>query len=95
MSEQASDSKVRVMHNIIMENRRRLSVSGITDVDAFDELEITAQSSLGVLTVRGRELRITNYSKDTGDLDIEGDICELSYTEPKPETHGVFARLFK
>ena len=65
--------------NIILENRRSLSISGITDVDSFDEREISLYTQLGELTVKGRELHIDSMSTETGDMTSTGDIWAVIY----------------
>ncbi len=64
---------------IILEDRRTLSVSGVTDVDRFDEREIVLYTKLGELTITGRELHINAVSVETGNLSVDGDIWSLCY----------------
>ena len=66
-------------HNIIIENRKSMTVSGITDVDSFDEKAICLYTQLGELTVQGRELHIDSMSVETGDMTITGDIWAVIY----------------
>ncbi|MBE6860811.1 MAG: sporulation protein YabP [Ruminococcus sp.] len=66
-------------HNIILENRKSLTISGITDVDSFDEREIRLYTQLGELVIKGRELHIDSMSVETGDMTITGDIWSLTY----------------
>lgn len=70
---------IRKNHNIILENRKSLNISGITDVDSFDEREIRLFTELGELTIRGRELHIDSMSVESGDMIITGDIWSLIY----------------
>lgn len=70
---------IRKNHNIILENRKGLNISGITDVDSFDEREICLFTELGELTIRGRELHIDSMSVESGDMTITGDIWSLIY----------------
>ena len=70
---------IRKNHNIILENRKSLNISGITDVDSFDEREICLFTELGELTIRGRELHIDSMSVESGDMTITGDIWSLIY----------------
>ena len=70
---------IRKNHNIILENRKSLSISGITDFDSFDEREICLFTELGELTIRGRELHIDSMSVESGDMTITGDIWSLVY----------------
>ena len=73
------DKTVKQNHNMILENRKSLSISGITDVDRFDEREIILYTQLGELTIQGRELHIDAMSVETGDMTITGDIWALIY----------------
>ena len=73
------DKTVKQNHNMILENRKSLSISGITDVDSFDEREIILYTRLGELTIQGRELHIDAMSVETGDMTITGDIWALIY----------------
>lgn len=73
------DKTVKHNQNIILENRKSLSISGITDVDSFDEKEISLYTQLGELTIQGRELHIDSMSVETGDMTITGDIWAMIY----------------
>ena len=66
-------------HSIIMENRRTMTISGITDVYSFDEKTISLYTQLGELTIKGRELHIDSMSVETGDMVITGDIWSAVY----------------
>ncbi len=68
----AEDTRVQVPHNIIMQNRSKLSISGVEDVENFDDREVVLYTSRGKLTVHGTELHIERLSVDEGDLTIEG-----------------------
>lgn len=76
MSEQ-----IQKPHNLILENRKSLSLSGVTDVDRFDEKTILLYTQLGELTVRGRDLHVNAVSVESGEMSIEGDIWSLTYGE--------------
>lgn len=73
------DKTVKQNQNIILESRKNLSISGITDVDSFDEKEISLYTQLGELTIQGRELHIDSMSVETGDMTITGDIWAMIY----------------
>lgn len=66
-------------HNLIMEDRSNMTLSGVTDVDCFDERVINLYTQLGELTIKGRNLHIDNVSVETGDMRITGDIWSLQY----------------
>ncbi|MCQ2490203.1 MAG: sporulation protein YabP [Ruminococcus sp.] len=73
------DTTIRKDHGMIIENRKKMSVSGITDVDSFDEKAICLYTELGELTVQGRELHIDTMSVETGDMTISGEIWAVIY----------------
>ncbi len=66
-------------HSLILENRSSLSLSGVTDVDCFNEREIVLYTVQGELTVTGRELRINAVSVESGNMTVEGDIWGIRY----------------
>ena len=88
-------AKVELPHNIILEGRERLSISGVEDVESFDEESIVVYTSKGMLIVRGSELHIEKLSLDGGDLAVEGLVHTLRYEEEVREKGGLLSRLFK
>lgn len=83
-------------HNLTLENRNTLNLTGITDVDNFDEHQIILYTQLGKLTIQGKNLHVNSMSVDTGKLSVEGDIWAMIYGEKdkkKPATF--FSKLFK
>jgi sporulation protein YabP len=82
--------------NLIMENREKLSVSGVIDVESFNDECVIIETDLGVLTVRGEDLRINKLNIDSSELDIEGDIVSCEYSDrDRSRGAGFFARMFK
>ena len=78
-------------HNLIMENRNRLTVSGVSDVDSFDEQTVVIFTGMGELTVRGSDLHIINLNVDSGELSVGS----LTYSDDRPEKGGFFSRVFR
>ena len=90
------DKTVKQNQNIILENRKSLSISGITDVDSFDEKEISLYTQLGELTIQGRDLHIDSMSVETGDMTITGDIWAMIYGDrDKKGPLSALGRLFR
>ena len=90
------DKNVKQNQNLILENRKNLSISGITDVDSFDEKAICLYTQLGELTIQGRELHIDNMSVETGDMTITGDIWAVVYGDKERKSPlSALGRLFK
>lgn len=82
-------------HNVIMENRSKLNVSGILDVDSFDEQSVILKMDDGQLSIRGEGLRIGSFSVETGEIAVEGKIFALAYSESGAVKGGVFSRLLR
>ena len=86
---------VEIPHGIVMDNRKKLSVSGVTEVESFNEQEVIMGTSQGVLTVHGENLHMEKLSVDSGDVMITGSIDSLEYEDSAPSGEGFFARLFR
>ncbi|MCI6559967.1 MAG: sporulation protein YabP [Ruminococcus sp.] len=90
------DKTIKQNHSMILENRKSLSISGITDVDSFDEKAICLYTQLGELTIQGKELHIDSMSVETGDMTVTGDIWAIIYGDK--DRHGplsALGRLFR
>ena len=82
-------------HHVILEEREQLTVSGVEEVESFDENTIIMTTVKGTLVVRGEDLHIEKLSLDGGDLRVEGVVDSLSYEDDSRERGGFFARLLR
>lgn len=82
-------------HHILLEGREQLTVSGVEEVESFDENTIIMTTVKGTLVVRGEDLHIEKLSLDGGDLRVEGVVDSLSYEDDSRERGGFFARLLR
>lgn len=84
-------------HNLILENRERLNLSGVIEVTTFDEQTVVVQTQLGLLKIGGYALHISRFAQESGELDIDGEICQFSYSDLPREQDGkgFFSRLFR
>lgn len=83
-------------HHLILEDRQRLSVSGVEEVESFDETAIVMHTAQGTLVIRGENLHIEKLSLDGGDLKVEGDVDCLTYEDGRDRrSGGLFGRLFR
>lgn len=90
------EKNTRPLHNVIMEGRKNLTISGVTDVDSFDERCIVLYTQLGELVIKGRELHINSMSVETGDMTIDGDIWALNYGDKDKKGSPTFlGKLFR
>lgn len=84
--------------NIILENREKLNVTGVVDVFSFDDQIIIVQTELGLLTIKGENLKINKLSLDTSDFIVDGTIVSLNYTNSDATTkkgQNLFSKIFK
>ncbi len=86
-----------VIQNIILENRNKLNISGVQDVLSFDDQVVIIETDLGLLTVKGENLKINKLSIDTEEVIIEGEINNLGYSDhtKKEQEGGLFSKIFK
>lgn len=87
-----------VIQNIILENRSKLSISGVLDVLSFDDQIVILETDLGLLHVKGDNLRINKLSIDTSEVVVEGEISSLNYSDKdtdKKTGGSLLGKIFK
>lgn len=86
-----------VIQNLILENRGKLSISGVVDVLSFDDQVVIVQTELGMLTIKGENLRINKLSIDTSEVIVEGEISNLAYSEKDMDrkSSNLLGKIFK
>lgn len=85
-----------VVQNLILENREKLNVSGVNDVLSFDDQVVIMETELGMLTVKGENLKINKLSIDTSEVIVEGSINNISYSGHQTKSEGgLFGKIFK
>lgn len=82
-------------HKITLVDRERLEITGVEEVESFDESTIIMSTNLGALIVRGEGLHIETLSLDGGALKVEGTVESLTYEEVREARGGLFSRLFQ
>ncbi len=75
MSETPSGKK----HSLILDNRRKLSITGAEDVNGFNEETVSVKTTAGALIIKGSGLHIGKLNLETGDVAVEGVINSLQY----------------
>ena len=86
------------VQNLLLENREKLTISGVLDVLSFDDQIVILETELGLLTVKGENLRINKLSLDTADVIVDGEIYNLGYSEKdleKKSGGGLLGKIFK
>ncbi len=86
-----------IIQNLVLENRGKLSISGVLDVLSFDDQIVIVETELGLLTIKGEDLRINKLSIDTSEVVVEGDIYNMGYSEKEldKKTGNFLGKIFK
>ena len=86
-----------IIQNLVLENREKLSISGVNDVISFDDQVVMVDTELGLLTVKGENIRINKLSLDTAEVIVEGEISSLSYSQKNADktTGTLLSKIFK
>ena len=82
-----------ILHRIALDQRRRLTVSGVDGVESFDERSVVMSTAAGRLTVQGSGLHIQSLSLDGGDLLVDGTVDSLTYEEAEERPESFLRRL--
>ena len=85
-------------HKITMTNRRMCLLTGIKDVLSFDVHEVLLETEQGMLTLKGDDLHVSRLSLDQGEVDVDGRIDSLVYSEASnygQKGESFLARLFR
>lgn len=90
------EKRVQGMHNLIMENRGKITLTGIKDIHSFDDELVLVETELGILTIKGVDLKMNKLNLENSDLSIDGKIIALIYSESEIEKKNkMFGKIFK
>lgn len=85
-------------HSILMENRERVTITGVQDVDSFDEASVLLVTDLGYIVLHGIDLHINKLNLEDGQLIVEGEIIGIEYSDHDGiggKSGGFFKKLFR
>lgn len=85
-------------HKFMLTNRRTCMISGVVDVISFDLAAILLETDQGMLTIKGSDLHVNRLSLEKGEVDIEGKIDSLVYSETTgyaAKGESLFGKLFR
>ena len=85
-------------HKLSMDNRKRLTLTGIKDVVSFDLTQILLESTLGMIHIKGSDIKVTRLSLEKGEVDIEGTVDSIVYSDVKDygeKGKSILKRMFK
>jgi len=83
-------------HGVRIESREKVYITGVDDVDNFNEGEVNMLTAAGYLTITGNDLHITKLNLDEAQVVVEGNIEGVNYSKaPDQQQGGFFGRIFK
>ncbi len=89
------EENISTVQNVIIENRKRLNISGVRDVSSFDDETVLLDTALGKMTVKGEGLHIESFNTTTGDLTATGKFHAVVYMSDAKTSGGFLSRLLR
>lgn len=80
-----AEESLQLPHALTLNERSRLSMTGVSEVVSFDENAVVLHTSAGILSIHGQQLQLKQLSPDGGRVAVDGKISALIYEEPRGE----------
>ena len=81
-------------HQLILTGRTRGIISGVKEIEEFDNETIDLSTTMGRLLIKGKNLKVKGLDLTTGEARIEGNVDSLEYTKGHTE-ESLLKRLFR
>ena len=78
-----AEQTFQLPHKLTLDERQKLTMTGVTEVVSFDDTAVVLHTALGTLEVQGQQLKLKTLSLDGGQVAVDGHICALYYEEPR------------
>lgn len=88
-----NEERLTMPHKLTLDQREKLTMTGVTEVLSFDENAVLLRTELGALHVQGSDLKLKTLSPDGGQVAVSGTVTALVYEQPR-QGGGVLRRLF-
>lgn len=89
------ETSLALGHKLNLEGRNKLSITGVTDAESFDETVAVLETARGTLIIRGRELHVEQLNLEAGEVRLTGEVDSLSYEENRQTQGSFLQRLFR
>ncbi len=93
MAYEYEEKALELPHKLTLDGRSRLNLTGVREVESFDEGMVVLHTTRGTLVVRGDGLHLQMLSLDGGQVHVDGTVNSLTY-EDNSQSGGFFSRLF-
>ncbi len=92
----AEEKKRTGRHTLHMDEREKIRIGGVLEVQSFDEEGVLMETACGLLLLRGAGLHIGKLDLDEGDVIVEGTIDSMTYSDGSlAEKHSILGKLFR
>lgn len=88
-----AEERMALPHKLTLDQRKKLTMIGVTEVVSFEENTVILKTALGTLVIQGSQLQLKTLSLEGGQVDVSGTVSALIYEEPR-SSGGVLRRLF-
>ncbi len=86
----------KMPHCLALDNRKKLSVSGVYEIDSYDEKSVVVYTGMGQLHIKGENLNIKKLNLEIGELEVTGRISDINYVEKSDNScKSFFSKIFK
>lgn len=85
-------------HKVTVQGRKQAELNGVKDVVSFDAKEVVLNTQMGILLIRGEDLTVKRLTVEKGEVDLEGRIDSMVYSEKPMKTKdgdSLMKRLFR
>ena len=82
-------------HSIHVDNRMRISITGVMDVVNFNEQDVLLLTEAGPLNIAGNNLHLSRLNLEDGQICVEGELISMEYEADEPEKRGLFGRVLR
>ncbi len=92
------EQKRDFVNRLLLTDRKHLVVDGVEHVGKFNEREISLDTNMGMLTLRGEGLHITRLNLESGNLVVEGRLDYMEFTQGKTagvRSKSILEKIFK
>lgn len=89
-----SDTQAGKKHTLMLDNRKKMVITGAEDVNGFNEETVSVKTTAGTLIIKGSGLHIDKLNLETGDVTVDGKVNSMQYIGGD-SSRSKFSRLFR
>ncbi len=77
------EERITLPHKLTLNERRQLTMTGVSEVISFDDTAVILRTQLGTLSIQGKDLQLKTLSLEGGQVAVDGTVSALYYEEPR------------